>query len=62
MRAIATAPLYVASLATVVLVAACNKQAASTGPESAPSSPPVAVVGGVIRHVCVLIDIWTTAR
>jgi peptidyl-prolyl cis-trans isomerase C len=46
MRAIATAPLYAASLATVVLVAACNKQAASTGPESAPSSPPVAVVNG----------------
>lgn len=46
MRAIATAPLYVASLATVVLLAACNKQAASTGPESAPASPPVAVVNG----------------
>src|ERR1700689_3398444 len=46
MRAIATAPLYAAALATVVLVAACNKQAASTGPESAPSSPAVAVVNG----------------
>jgi peptidyl-prolyl cis-trans isomerase C len=46
MRAIATAPLYAACLATVVLVAGCNKQAASTGPESAPSSPPVAVVNG----------------
>jgi peptidyl-prolyl cis-trans isomerase C len=46
MRAIATAPLYAAFLATVVLVTACNKQAASTGPESAPASPPVAVVNG----------------
>jgi peptidyl-prolyl cis-trans isomerase C len=46
MRAIATAPLCAASLATVVLVAACTKQAASTGPESPPPSPPLAVVNG----------------
>jgi peptidyl-prolyl cis-trans isomerase C len=48
MRAIATAPLYAAFLATVLLVAACNKQTASTGPESAPApaSPSVAVVNG----------------
>jgi peptidyl-prolyl cis-trans isomerase C len=46
MRAIATAPRYAACLATVVLVAACNKQAAPTGPEAAPSSPPLAVVNG----------------
>jgi peptidyl-prolyl cis-trans isomerase C len=46
MRAIASAPLYAASLATVVLLAACNKQAATTTPEPGPSSPPVAVVNG----------------
>jgi peptidyl-prolyl cis-trans isomerase C len=46
MTAIATAPLYAACLATVVLVAACNKQAAPTSPEAAPPSPPLAVVNG----------------
>jgi peptidyl-prolyl cis-trans isomerase C len=48
MRAIATASLYAASLATVVLVAACDKQVASTAPQSAPpsSSPALAVVNG----------------
>jgi peptidyl-prolyl cis-trans isomerase C len=46
MRATAKAPLCAASLAIVVLLAACNKQAAAPAPESPPSSPPVAVVNG----------------
>jgi peptidyl-prolyl cis-trans isomerase C len=46
MRAIATAPLYAASLVSVVLLAACNKQPAPTSTETAPASPTVAVVNG----------------